>query len=33
MNNVKEDLIKRIVEELKRVNENKEYMGEREYCE
>ena len=30
MNNVKEDLIKRIVDELKRVNENKEYMGERE---
>ena len=30
MNNVKEDLIKRIVDELKRVNEDKEYRGERE---
>ena len=29
MNNVKEDLIKRIVDELKRVNEDKEYRGER----
>ena len=30
MNNVKEDLIKRIVDELKRVNEDKAYRGERE---
>ena len=30
MNNVKEDLINKIVDELKRVNEDKEYRGERE---
>ena len=29
MNNVKEDLIKKIIDELKRVNEDKEYRGER----
>ena len=30
MNNVKEDLINKIVDELKRVNEDKEYRGEKE---
>ena len=30
MNNVKEDLINKIIDELKRVNEDKEYRGERE---
>ena len=29
MNNVKEDLINKIIDELKRVNEDKEYRGER----
>ena len=30
MNNVKEDLINRIIDELKEINEDKEYRGERE---